>query len=156
MNAWEFETKLRRLNPRLYVGKRINPAYNPELLSTGIYLKDQRDEDCVKVAEEASQISVDDEVEAPSAAQLRRLAENDRYLGFCTVRHIPEGNWYDTKGKVTARGWRELLLCLSHLRLIDLQKARRIFNRPGLGVETYDRLTHQQKKERYLRCQIQS
>jgi len=84
-----------------------------------------------------------------SAKESREIEENDTYLGFCTVKHVPEGNWYGENGRLIARGWREFLLLLANKNLIPIEKARRIFQCPSLGTSSYDKLDTQQKYLKY-------
>lgn len=141
MTALELEKQLKKLNPRLYISKALNTQYNPELLSSGIYVQGFNDTGRVNLSD--ADLSTD---EYQAAKHVNETP--DKYLTWCTWKHVPEGNRYDDKMRITAKGWREILLILSSHNLIDIQKARKAFNRPSLGLEDYDRLTHQQKWER--------
>ena len=131
MDCREFERKLKRLNPKLYVGNLIQHQFNNELLSTGIYFKDENPDKFSGIQELENQ--------------------PDLYLGWITVKHVPEGNWYSDRGRVIARGWREILLNLASKKYIDLQKARKVFDCPSLGLSDYDKLTQEQKFQKYYK-----
>lgn len=139
MNALEFETKLKKLNPRLYLGRTLNTTFNPELLSTGIYCRDYNPSERVD-------LNTLDYESLEESSSVRRMNESpDGYFSWCTWKHVPEGNQYTPQGKLLARGWREILLKLASCNLISLHKARRVFNDRSLGESSYDKLNHQQK-----------
>lgn len=140
MEASEFERKLRRLNPRIYLGKNINTEYNKELFSTGIYYKDGNNGE-----------KIDGSVlDAEGSKLAQKYNESpDLYLTFCTYKAIPEGNLYDDKGHIIAPGWREILLNLGKKNLISINKARKVFQCPSLGLSTYDNLSVIDKFKKY-------
>lgn len=139
MHATEFERKLRELNPRLYLGRTITFSHNAELGSTGIYYK-----------EYAESFTPDLSGMTPlECAQARAVATSpDTYIGWCTWKYIPEGNWYDAKGHVTAKGLRELILDLSHANYIDRIRANRLFGL-NAGESSYDNLSSNTKFQKY-------
>lgn len=145
MTSNEFAEKLYRLNPRIYLGKNINTEYNKDLYSTGIYIRGFNDTGTV------------DPAEGMSTEELIRLRKDnetpDKYIGWVTVRWIPEGNWYCKDGSILAPGLREILLRLIELKYIKEKRARKVFNLPSLGLSDYDKLSYEQKFEKYWKSQ---
>lgn len=138
MNALEFEYKLRKLNSKLYVGKTVNTTFNKELYSTGIYIRGWNDSEHLDLRD--SGLNVED------STQARIQNENpDKYLTWCTWKHVPEGNLYNKNKKLVARGWREIVRNLAEQGHIDLLKARKVFDRSDIGVSHYDRMGHDEK-----------
>lgn len=137
MDSIEFERKLRRLNNRLYLGKNIIDTFNPELLSTGIYYKDLKSDHGFDLNDLSGKDYSD--------ARKQFVDNPDTYVTWCTIKHIPEGNWYNEKGKLIAKGWREILKYLSEKGYFDIEDAAKEFNCPSLGHSSYDLLDHNQK-----------
>lgn len=140
MNWLEFESKLKNLNPRIYLQRNIISSFNPELMSTGIYFKDR-----VYGFDDVNR-----NVGSKTRKAIDRMNSIDEYLGFCTVKHIPEGNLYNKEGELTARGWREILLDLSRREFVDIKRARKVFKCPSLGLSSYDKLTDDEKSSNFL------
>lgn len=149
MNCWEFEQKLQRLNPLLYVGRNIIYSYNPDLGSTGLYLK-KRDRSSIETAKQARSVNFKAIGGSNQAEQkIRELEEEDTYLGMVTAKYIPEGNWYNEDESIQARGWREIVSYLIKKKLVDATKARRVFERAALGLEDYDKKSDLIKYQRF-------
>lgn len=150
MNCWEFEKKLQKLNPRLYVGRNIINTYNPELGSTGLYLK-IRNPDDILTAKKARYVNFKDLGGVnQSAKTINDLEDGDTYLGMVTALYIPEGNWYNEDQSIRARGWREILCYLIKRGLVDVHKARKVFRREALGLEDYDKKSDLAKYHRFF------
>lgn len=143
MDSIEFERKLKRLNNRLYLGKNIIDTFNPELLSTGIYYKELKTDPGFNL----NDLSGKDY----SNARKQFVENPDIYLTWCTIKHIPEGNWYNEKGKLIAKGWREILKFLSEKGYFDLKRAAKVFNCSSLGYSNYDSLNHDQKFQKFFK-----
>lgn len=144
MDGYEFELQLQKLNPRLYLGGKCTEDFNPELGSTGIYLRDLRNQDDEALAKQIKTANLKPKA-GVSARQARYYSTADTYLGGCTLRYVPEGNVYLPDKSLWAKGWREILLTLAKHKIIDLQKARKIFRCPSLGVSTWDTLSDDAK-----------
>lgn len=143
MHAIEFERKLKELNPRLYLSRKINWDYNKELGTVGIYYRDYKEGEDIELRE----------LTGEEYNTAKRINESpDCYVGFCTFKHVPEGNQFDLKGHIKSPGWREILIRLSQPNsirpsLIDLQKARKVF-KSDVGTSTYDTLPVEAKFRR--------
>jgi hypothetical protein len=130
MTALEFERKLKKLNQRLYVSRTVNTTYNPELFSSGIYFQN---------GSELTNLYPKKSLTVSEFEQYREVNETpDLYVSWCTWRHIPEGTWIAKDESIIAPGWRQILLKLSAKKYIDLQRARKVFSCPSLGLSTYD------------------
>lgn len=155
MDAYEFEHKLQKLNPRLYLGRTPTDLFNGELGSTGIYLKGVRDAGSQQLANKVD-TTVLGKAESVSAKHTRYLREADVYLGGVTLRHIPEGNVYLPDQSLWAKGWREIVLNLIAAGVVDLGKAREVFDRGDLGQSQWDLMSDLKKynTHKFTRSQI--
>lgn len=154
MNGYDFERKLKRLNPELYLGRTVVDYFNGELGSTGIYLK-RRDPSGQSLANEVTS-AVLGKPGSVSAKDARYLKEADLYLGGVTLKHIPEGNVYNPDQSLWAKGWREILLNLIASRVVHVERARKVFECPSLGYSDWDNMSDLQKYEthKYSREQV--
>jgi hypothetical protein len=143
MTGYELETKLKKLNPLLYLGRTEVDYFNGELGSTGIYLK-RRSIDAQKIANEADHTNFIKK-DCITAGAMRNLRDNDEYLGMTTLRHIPEGNQYLPDQSLWAKGWREIVLAIVKRGHCTLERARRVFECPSLGQSDWDRMSDLQK-----------
>lgn len=140
----DFQAKLKKLNPNLWID-RTNISYgsNKELGSCGIYLR-EKDSDQINTfglgAEEYQLAN-------------RLNTRNMEHVGWVTHHWVPEGNQYFVPEKIhqyegaslTSPGWREILLKLASAGHINIEKARTVFDCPGLGYSDWDNLDHEGK-----------
>ena len=136
MLLFEFNYRLRKLNPRLYVATTYRRHVADGYYGTGIFLKDPgRQRGATRT-----------EMQYGTSDQQRYLeAENsgtkDRFIMGCPVEWIPEYDVFNLEtGRLMASGWRSVLMHLIKRGLIDRQYARRLFDCGSLGEATYDNL----------------
>jgi hypothetical protein len=133
MDINTFQEKLKELNPNLYIdfNHRIL-SLNPELGTSGIYLRGRKREKIKSNKREADILNDQD----------------DDYVAWCTHKWVPEGNEYNPQGRLISLGWRTILRRLIAKKVVDSSKAERVF---GWEESDYDRMTDDQKKE--FECQ---
>jgi hypothetical protein len=123
--SFEFKSKLRRLNPRLYVddtrGARIAGEWNA---CTIRLRRDERPEVIGRTSEE------------------RQVLESDTVLSGVPASWVPEYDLFDASDRETprllAKGWRTIVLHLVRARYCTLDRARKVFG-ASLGESDWDR-----------------
>lgn len=147
MNIFEFERKLKKLNPRLTIGKNFTDSVNPELLSCGIYLKDSY----------TGRDLSDNDINVLSG-ELYKNAKSvqnnpDEYITWATVKHVPrltefaaQKNKYNNEGDIIANGYYDILRLLVGKKLINPEQASELFNVGFFGYSEWDNLSFAQKR----------
>lgn len=137
MTALCFEEKLKKVNPNLYIDKEhITYATNPELGSSGIYLKNRRRD---YINPTGLEYDYKKAVETHNAA--------DDYITWVTKHIVFESDQFTEEGKRVALGWRTIVKKLVKDNLITSKKAKAIF---GWEESDYDRLTFEEKRAQCL------
>jgi len=141
---FDFQSKLAKLNPNLYVNTKEVRHIRGDWHSTGIYLRNSGGR---KGRTSTGRAYV-------SAAASKLLEDTmagrvDKYIGPVPASFVPE---YDVfhfdkfgEGRISAVGWRTILCNLVRKGLLDSRKTKKIFDCRGLGESTYDRSSGSQK-----------
>lgn len=143
----DFQAKLKKLNPCLWIDRgNISYGSNKELGACGIYLRQKYEKPLDTFGLGAEDYSAVNHINT----------RNMVHVGWVTHHWVPEGNQYEVpkefhqyKGaKLESPGWREILLKLYDAGHIDIQRARKVFDCPGLGYSDWDNLDHFQKVQK--------
>ena len=116
----DFQHKLRKLNPRLYVNTDKVNRICDDVFVTGIYYKDSHASTNLK------------EFELAYAGEAKTYLADidsghlDKFICGCPVNYVPE---HDIKkdGRLVVRGYRSILKILLDSKLIDKHKAESLF-----------------------------
>lgn len=135
MYSFEFKSKLRLLNDSLYVDDSKRTPIAEGFFSTAL---------CIRKGKRAKHVNYNYAHNKESREYLHATNSGmvDDFLGGVPLGWIPEFDMFDLEtGKLLARGWRTTLLMLARKKHISLDKARRVFQCNGLGLDHYDFLT---------------
>lgn len=141
MYLFDFKSKLRKLNPALYVDSQrrasvVPGLWNGPLMFRGGTRKVKRGHGRYNYA---------------SAEQRRYLEDlqtgaRDEELCRVSLNWMPEYDQFDLeKGLILQRGWRTVLNFLVKRKTVTLNQARKIFSRSDLGTSTWDHLEFTQR-----------
>lgn len=146
MYSFDLKSKLKRLNPNLFIDDSAKSHVYGDFYVSALNLNRFKRSDAATTSEYNS-----------LTKEAREwLQDYDKGLLPEHVCSVPTG-WipeydifaFDKEKKTSryvARGWRTVLIILAQKGIVTLDKARRVFDRPGLGVDTYDRLTRDEKE----------
>jgi len=134
MDLSTFKYLLHKLNPRIYVDDKHRVVELNPMGTSGIYLRGERYEytDSSVLSGESKRL-----LDAYNSSP-------DIYIGWTTHGSVPEGDIFDDKGRIIARGWRTTLKSLWQKGYINKNKAQKIF---GWNPSDYDYMTYEQKIE---------
>lgn len=137
MYTKDFEKKLKRLNPHLYVdyrdARKASPKY--DYLLTGIYLRVTK-RDKLKYSK-ASYEGLSQEQRA--YLRDKEAGHFDVHVGGVCLQIVPEYDIFDISGcQLLVPGYRSILLSLVKKGYVDLKKAKRVFACSSLGESDYD------------------
>jgi hypothetical protein len=135
MFTFDLSAKLTRLNPRLFISSN-NASRVGEFLVGGIYDR--------KATREKSLSDVEKHYTGEASQHMEDAASGHlaNFLCGVPIGFVPEHDIFDLKtGALQARGWRTIVKTLVSKGVIDLNKSRKVFGRPGLGTDQYDRLS---------------
>lgn len=144
MFSFDFSSKLQKLNPQLFINTDDKRLVRGDWWTTGIYLKDSG-------GRKGRSSSAMANVSTEAQKLLRDTMDGhvNKFVCPCPVNFIPE---YDVfyferheAPKIMAMGWRSILVSLAKRGLVDLGKAKKIFNCSGLGESNYDRSSRTEK-----------
>lgn len=139
MFTFDVISKLKRLNRDLYLGDAGREVFGWP--AVGLYRRRNRREDFGLLATNTSK---DDE----KLVTELQSGVRDEYLCGIPVGWIPDLPAFDPgTRKLAAPSWREILLKLSRKGVIDLYRARQIFNAGSLGESDFDRLSFDAKRD---------
>lgn len=140
----DFQTKLRRIDTRLYVDNSVISTRENGLRFAPLYFKKAR----------KSEISVqrsDRNAVSASHAQYLDALENgvmDVYVTAICLDFIPEYDIFNMEyTKLAVMGWRSIGLLLRNMQIADINKIKKAFNCNGLGESDYDRASYFGKLE---------
>jgi hypothetical protein len=140
MLSGDLQTKLQKLNPRIFILKG-KAAVEGEWRYSGIYLREAGKKQTMakwkwSYADTGAQKHLED----------LEKGTKDKFLCGVSLTVVPEYDIFNLdRGLVLAPGWRSILLSLAKLKAIDIRKARRVFSASSLGRQTYDRMSLEQK-----------
>lgn len=143
MYLFDFQSKLKKLNPRLYVNTKEVRHIEGDWRSTGIYLRSAggrkgRSTGLGEVSNAAQSLLKD-----------TMAGHVDKYIGPVSAGYVPEYEQYKFdkwgEGKILAIGWRTTVLNLIRKGLVDADRAKKVFNCRGLGESSYDKLPGSKK-----------
>jgi hypothetical protein len=144
MYQFDFEAKLKRLNPRLYIGGEVR-KHNDEWAAQGLYMRRATNRTPIEASLKAQ---ADGDTQKFLEEQEKGLT--DDYV--CGVPHgwVPEYPVFDPKTRrLVARGWRGIVLTLVERKITTLARARQVFG-SSIGETTYDRLPFHVKQQLHL------
>lgn len=137
--TFDFISKLKRLNRDLYLGDEGREVFGYP--AVGLYRRRNRREDFGLLAGNATK---DDK----NLLQDLQSGARDEYLCGIPVGWVPDLPLFDRQSrKLAAPSWRDILLKLSRKGVIDLYRARRVFNDGSLGERDFDRLDFDSKRD---------
>lgn len=132
MYSYIFKSKLKQLNPHLYVREDAQIARNKEHSATGIYTKNVHREN---TKSDYNYLNAD----AAQWLEAKETGNTDTFITACPSGWIPEYDTFDIEsGRVLAKGWRTIVLHLVKEKHCSLERAQRIFT-SSLGEHTWDR-----------------
>lgn len=137
----DFQSKLRKLDPNLYVRTDDVRVLENGLKHAGVYYKQK------KQAVKSNKV---DRLHASSEQQkyLNALekGELDFYVCGICIDILPEYDIINTNyGRIVSLGWRTVLLRLVEHKITTLEKARKVFNCSSLGESDFDKANFHQK-----------
>lgn len=141
MFFFDFNSKLKRLNPNLYCGGNSATVFDAEWRSIGIYYRRTVQE--AKMTSALMAHASDDE-----RAYIKRREEGDEFVSGVTINWVPEHPKFSPKGKLLAKGWRSIVLELVRKGFVSIDRAKKVFNCPSLGESDFDKLSYDGKKTR--------
>lgn len=133
----DMQSKLKKLNSRLYIKTDERKEHAKGFHVSGIYLK----------ASERVKLRFKNDKSAVHWKQGKYLealerGELDRFICGVCLEHVPE---YDVfcfvKNNILAPGWRKIVLKLVKYKICTLDQARNVFNRQSLGESDYDKMS---------------
>ena len=140
MHLVSFNEKLTKLNPRLYIDQKTPKPWCGHLLA-GIYLKSPK---------RAKRRFFKSDYHGDAAKYISALEAGylDQHVSSICLDLIPEWDIWDLNNRmIKVRGWRTVLLELARKKVIDLEKARKIFSCSSLGLTDYEQAPWERKLE---------
>lgn len=129
----DFESKLKKVNPRLFIDySRVRDADPATPVGCGLYLREQRDSPVRGIFD----------------GKDKQWAEeyNSRsilYLGWVSYPSVPTGDLYNLDtGVILSPGWRSVLKKLISKKAITKEKAKKVFD---YEESSYDRFSRDEK-----------
>lgn len=148
MYLFDFHSKLRQLNPTLYVMTDNKKQVKGDWWTTGIYQKQGE-----RIKKRISKGNLHYGNKFGGGDYLRKVysGEIDSFIMGCPVGWVPEYTVFDlSQFEILAMGWRPILIRLAEKRLISVEKARKVFNCPSLGLSDYDLISTEDKIRRAM------
>lgn len=132
MHSYIFKSKLKKLNPSLYLKEDRVVERSKEVRASGIYSRDKRRTD---QKTNYNQLDAD----ATRWLSAKEAGDMDTFITGCPTSWIPERDEMDVEtGRILNKGWRTVILYLVKERFCTLQKARQVFS-SSLGDTDWDR-----------------
>ncbi len=135
----DFQAKLRRLHPGLYVKTDARKELAEGFHITGIYIKVPKRE-VYKYTTRVNKNAVNHKHEDYLNAAER--GELDKFICGVCLEQVPE---YDifclVNNSMLAPGWRKIALRMVKLKICSLAHARKIFSCSSLGESDYDKMS---------------
>ena len=144
MYAFDLQSKLKRLNERLYIDatqkRQVGTLDGEPVYSAGIHEKFARRQEATKNIHYAK---------ADAQKYLEQVNSGEtKFHGGIGYPWVPEYDVFDLKNnQLIMRGWRSLLTHLARVGVIDIRKARSVFGCNELGLCAYDKLDYVRKLE---------
>lgn len=140
----DFQNKLKKANPLLYV-QTDKSVLRPEgHRHSGIYLKNPKRNQMNVSSEQYGLVS-------PSHIKYLEALEKgelDTFICGICIDFIPEYDIFNLEySKMCIPGWRSVALTLVNKKITTLAKVRKAFNCKGLGESDYDKMSFFQKLE---------
>lgn len=135
MFSFVFKSKLRRLNPDLYVREEHTARVDEEWRIASLYVRRNR---LSAVKSNYNYLNSD-------AAQFLRDAESgalDEHVCGVPANWVPEHDIYNEEGRLLAAGWRTIIAKLLKRKLTSPDRAKAVF---GYVPCDYDRLSIEQR-----------
>jgi len=142
MYLFDFISKIKQLNPRLYVRSDQKTSINEDWSVVGLYLREGGG------SKQSVSSSVLTGAKSPKSRYLCEIyhGAKDKFIIGIPHNWVPEYSIFDLeKGETLARGWRSILVGLLKLQLIDRKSTQKIFNCASLGNSDYDHLSAGEK-----------
>ena len=141
MYNFDLETRLQRLNPRLYIERRVVNKGLKEFTLTGIYLKQPRRK---KINISQADIHYAKDGGDKYLYDIQSGAR-DQYVCGVALEWVPEYDWFEwddqlNEMNLVAPGWRRIVTKLVSKGLTTFDRARKVFRCSSLGEHTYDKL----------------
>ncbi len=130
-----FKDRLKRLNPQILIDEE-NATKLQGLRHAGIYLK----------AVKQAGLSLDTKGRGHGRVEKYYAAlesgELNKFLCGVCLEWLPEYDIFNAEyTKIAVPGWRTILMQLIQKKVIDRDKARKVFSCPSLGEADYDRMS---------------
>ena len=140
----DFQNRLKKVNPLLYV-QTDKAVKRPEgHRHTGIYLKNHKRTD---TGVDSSNFGIVN----PNHIKYLQALENgelDTFICGICIDFIPEYDIFNLEySRMCVPGWRSIALTLVSKKVASLDKVRKAFNCKGLGESDYDKMSFFQKLE---------
>lgn len=143
MYLFDFIQKLQKLNPKLYANTEQRTYIMRGVWITGLYLKQPKR----KKVSTGSRLAVLSEKQRQYMEAMEK-GELDKFVGGVGLVYVPEYDIFDIEQyKLMLPGWRTILLNLAKQKVIDLDKAKRVFKRSSLGQSDWDNMDFHKKIE---------
>ena len=139
MFTTDFYKKLKKLNPNVYFDfENTHYHTNPSDGTCGIHIKERNDAHDIPMLGSTSR----DRMEVDKYKS-RGLS----YLCYTNSKFVPETSRYNKDGIITSPGKREILHRLIEKRLIDKERAERVFQVGMLGQYDWDKMSWKERLE---------
>lgn len=140
----DFQNKLKKVNPLLYVQTEMSVKREEGHRHSGIYLKNPK--------RQQMNVSTEDygTVNSNHIKYLEALkkGELDTFICGICLDFIPEYDIFNLEySRMCVPGWRSIALTLVHKKVATIAKVRKAFNCKGLGESDYDKMSFFQKLE---------
>ena len=140
----DFQNKLKKVNPLLYV-QTDKAVLRPEgHRHSGIYLKNNQ-RHAMGIARENYGIVNPNHIKYLEALEKGDL---DTFICGICIDFIPEYDIFNLEySRMCIPGWRSIALTLVDKKVTTIAKVRKVFNCKGLGESDYDKMSFFQKLE---------
>ena len=131
----DFQAKLKRLHPDLYVKTDERTKNGANFWISGIYLKARRQPSKIKADRNLVHAQHEKYLNALESGEL------DKFVSGVCLNHIPEYDIFDfALTRILAPGWRKLAMRFVAVNICTLERAQKVFNCPSLGESDYDNM----------------
>lgn len=140
----DFQNRLKRVNPLLYVQTEMSVKREEGHRHSGIYLKNPKRQQMNVSTEDYGSVNPN-HIKYLEALEKGEL---DSFICGICIDFIPEYDIFNLEySRLCVPGWRSIALTLVNKKVATLDKVRKAFNCKGLGESDYDKMSFFQKLE---------
>jgi hypothetical protein len=140
----DFQNRLKKINPLLYVQTDKSVKRPEGHRHSGIYLKTQKRQ-AMSVSRDQYGLVNPNHIKYLEAVE---KGEFDTFICGICLDFIPEYDIFNLEySRMCVPGWRSIALILVDKKVATLDKVKKVFNCNGLGESDYDKMSFFQKLE---------